>query len=53
MNKRNSIAMLLIIASSVIGIFVDTSSFMKIFSGAIAAIALAVLLGWFPIKKHK
>lgn len=43
--------MLLIIASSGIGIFIDTTVFMKVLSGVIAALALSVLIGWLPFKK--
>lgn len=53
MNKKNAIAMLLIIASSVIGVFVDTSAFLKVLSGIIAALAFAVLFNWLPVKNKK
>lgn len=53
MNKKKGMAMLLLLTSSVMGIFMDTTLFMKVLSGVIAALALSVLLGWLPFKKQK
>ena len=53
LSKRNSVAMLLVITSCVIGIFIDTNIFLKVLSGIIAGLAFAVLFNWLPIKKNK
>ena len=53
MKKKNAIALLLVIASSVIGIFIDASVFMKVLSGIIASFAFAVLFNWLPVKSKK
>lgn len=52
-NKKNNMAMILIMISGLIGVFTDTSTFLKILSGVITAVALSLLLGWLPIKKDK
>jgi len=51
LSKRNSVAMLLVITSCVIGIFIDTNIFLKVLSGIIAGLPLLYYLIGCPLKR--